>query len=1028
MLIVFIVLALIGVGLIPSLNVNFTPTYSKPAITITYSLPNSSPDIVEQSVTSPLENALSQIEGVNKIYSISRYNSGQITLDFDKSEDMGFRKFEVSTQVRNLYKKLPETLSYPRIEQRGGDIQNNEESPILVYSVNGPYAPFKLEKDIEDIIRKPLSQLADVKEVQVSGAIPLQISIDFDPTILLRYGITKSEISQAISRLGNSSYPGLMSTGSGQHFFLKLDSRLPKLNALEETQIVTREGRPIYLKDLAHIFIEEQEPTSYQRINGQNAIYVNIFAREGSNKIVLADRIKSLVTSQSELSGDLDILLEQDETMFLREEMDKIYQRTGLSVLILVVFIFLINRNFRYLVTLFLGIVVNLCLTAILVYILDVELHIFSIAGLTISFGLIVDNAIVMLDHMHRKGNRGIFVALLAASLTTVAALLMVLLLPEAERRDLTDFSIVVAINLCVSLLIALFFTPALYHLLFGSTIRNKSHVSIKRIRRKVRVIGYYSRSIRFLVRYRKSFIFLVILGFGLPVFKLPVEWEGKDWYNSTIGSDKYQDDIRPVTDKLLGGALRKFVTEVYEGWVYREPERTKLYVNAQLPFGTTLTDANFVISKVEDYLQGVEGIDKFTTNVNNRTGRVEITFEEEYENSALPYQLKARLQARSIDLTGVRWSIFGVGRGFSAGGERNEIPNFRIKMVGYNYDELAKQSEVMADLLMTNRRVQEVKTNQQIAWYNEKTSEYVLEFDINRLARAGINRGQVLTMLSDFANPSSSRLRVNYGDDIIPVLIRSSGARDFSKYNLMNDALPLDTTRFIKVKNFASLTFEETANEIHKENRQYIRIVAFDYLGSARFGSQHMNNVIELMNERMPVGYEVDSNRNRFNFNKAERDYGLLILLILAIFFICAILFENLKQPFFIIVTVPISFIGLFLIFSVLDFPFDQGGYAAFVMLGGLVVNASIFVVNDLNNMSLKNYNRAVIRAVLGKAQPIFLTILSTCFGLIPFLMEGESEVFWFALAIGTIGGLIFSIFAVFVCLPVFLSTKKIT
>jgi len=133
----------------------------------------------------------------------------------------------------------------------------------------------------------------------------------------------------------------------------------------------------------------------------------------------------------------------------------------------------------------------------------------------------------------------------------------------------------------------------------------------------------------------------------------------------------------------------------------------------------------------------------------------------------------------------------------------------------------------------------------------------------------------------------------------------------------------------------------------------------------------------------------------------------------------------DSLRQPFFIILTIPISFIGLFLIFSLFDFPFDQGGYAAFVMLGGLVVNASIFIVNDLNNARLKHYNRSVIKSVLGKAQPILLTILSTCFGLIPFLVEGESEVFWFALAIGTIGGLVFSVVGVFLCLPVFLSIK---
>ena len=1027
--IVFVALAIVGVALVPGLRVNFTPTYIKPAITITYGLPNSSPDIVERLATAPLENALSQVAGIKKIYSISKYNGGTIELSFDKKEDMAFRKFEVNAIIRNIYKKLPERLSYPRVEQRGGDTQNKEESPILFYSVNGPFAPYKIQQEITETLKKPLSQLNEVKEVAIFGANPLQITVDFDTEKLLRYGLTKASITQAISAFTDTSYPGIIEMAAGQRFFLKTSGTIPDISMLEQAVIKVVDKKRILLKDVARLYIEEQSPKSYQRINAQNAVYLNVYAREQVNKIVLARKIRSLMDElKGSLMDGMELRLERDDTAYLHKEMNKVYTRTGLSVLILVIFIFVINRRIKYLFTLFLGIIVNLCITAIIIYALRVELHIFSIAGLTISFGLIVDNAIVMLDHLHRKRNSRIFVALLAASLTTIMALLMVLLLPEEERRDLTDFSIVVAINLGVSLLIALFFTPALYLLLFKEKTQGKRafSLSIKAIKRRVRWFGIYSKAIYFLARYRKAFIVVIILGFGLPVFKLPIQWEGQEWYNKTIGSDRYQDGIRPVTDKVLGGALRKFVTEVYEGWVYKEPQQTKLYVNARLPFGTTLQDANFVIGKVEEYLLGVKGLDKFVTNVNNRTARIEITFGPAYENSSLPYQLKARLQARSIDLTGVAWSIYGVGRGFSVGGERSEVPNFRVKMKGYNYDELGRQAETMAGKLLVNKRVQEVKTNQQIGWGREKTSEYVLEFEVPRLASAGISRSQVMQMLGDFSNPSAAAIRANYRQEKIPIFIKAEGAEGFSKFDMMEKALPLDTSRFLKVKDYASLSFEVSANEIHKEDRQYLRIVAFDYMGSYKFGARHRDQVVETMNRTMPVGYEVQANDRYFSFSKTERDYGLLALLMVGIFFICAILFENLKQPLYIIFTIPISFIGLFLIFSLFDFSFDQGGYAAFVMLGGLVVNASIFVVNDLNNTSWKHYNRAVVRSVLGKAQPIILTILSTCFGLVPFLMEGENEVFWFALAIGTIGGLIFSIVAVFVCLPVFLIKRK--
>jgi multidrug efflux pump subunit AcrB len=140
--------------------------------------------------------------------------------------------------------------------------------------------------------------------------------------------------------------------------------------------------------------------------------------------------------------------------------------------------------------------------------------------------------------------------------------------------------------------------------------------------------------------------------------------------------------------------------------------------------------------------------------------------------------------------------------------------------------------------------------------------------------------------------------------------------------------------------------------------------------------------------------------------------------------------LFENLKEPFFIISMIPLSFIGLFLTFAWGGFYFDQGGYAAFVMLGGLVTNAAIFIVNDFNNLRKKKpaalYNRLLIKAAANRARTIFLTTISACCGLIPFLIEGQNEVFWFSLAAGTIGGLLFSLCAVFVVLPVLLWKKR--
>jgi multidrug efflux pump subunit AcrB len=248
--------------------------------------------------------------------------------------------------------------------------------------------------------------------------------------------------------------------------------------------------------------------------------------------------------------------------------------------------------------------------------------------------------------------------------------------------------------------------------------------------------------------------------------------------------------------------------------------------------------------------------------------------------------------------------------------------------------------------------------------------------------------------------------------------------AKDFSKYDMLYTSIPTTKNEF-KINDFSTMNLVKTSNGNHKEDRQYIRIVGFEYFGSYKFGDRYLTKILDELKIEMPEGFSAEKKTFSWSWEKTKRQYSLLFILMIAIYMICAILYENLKQPIYIISVIPISFIGTFLIFSVFDLYFDQGGYAAFILLGGLTVNAAIFIINDLNASSSKFFNRNVIKAVLGKAFPILMTIISTIAGLIPFVIGGQDEVFWFSLAIGTIGGLVFSLLAIFVFLPVMLIKK---
>jgi multidrug efflux pump subunit AcrB len=1022
-LIGFVVLSILGFATIPLLSVDLNPREREPVLTITFFIPQSSPEIIEKLATSPLEGAFSQLTELKKISSISNYDRGSITLRFDKKSDMELKKFEVSALIRQIYPQLDQRVSYPIVTQ-SAEARNDFKTPVLTYSVNGPFASFEIKKIAEDVIKPALTRYADVEEVTVRGANDLQVFVTFDIQKMQAFRISKTELNQKIIGSFGRTFPGSVPNEKGETLFVQVDQSLQDLKQLENLIIRQVDGLDVRLRDVAKLTLEEGEPTMFYRINGNNSVTVSVFNREGVNKVLLAKNIKgSIENAKGSLPAGFEVRLENDDTEFLEKELTKIYKRSGLSILILILFIFLINRNLKYLSILFAGIVVNLSLCAMVLYFLKVDIHLYSLAGLTISFGLIVDNAIVMMDHLHKYRNRKVFLALLAASLTTIAALMIVFFLPEEDRKNLTEFSIVVSVMLGISLLIALFFTPAFYEVLFKDTLQKGRGLSISKLRKRVLSLRRFESGIAWTARYRKSFLIGLVLLFGTPIFFLPAKWEGQEWYNKTVGNTFYQEEIRPWVDKALGGSMRMFVRGVYEKSSYREAEETRLYISARLPFGNTLEQMDFIMREFEAYLKDVKGIDQFVTYVQSgQSAQIVITFEEAYEKSALPYQLKGKLSVKSTDWSGAQWNIYGVGQGFYTGGGGEGIPSFRVEMKGYNFDELERQSNSLAEKLLTHKRIPKVNTNERLSYNEQKTEEYVLRLNQNQIALGETNQFEVINALQDMSKPQSPSTFVTLDDQNYGLVIREKQAEKFSKFDLEQKGLIGGEDRIFKISDYGTLTKETTTNALHKEDRQYIRVVSFEYMGSGKFGNEYLDEVLVEMKQTMPIGYEASKQGWDWDFEKTQRQYGLLGLLIIGIFVICTVLFENLKQPVYIISIIPISFIGLFLIFSLFDFYFDQGGYAAFVMLGGLAVNAGIFIVNDLNNRTQGNYNRNILKSVAGKAIPILLTILSTCFGLIPFLLEGQNEVFWFSLAIGTVGGLIFSMVGVFWVLPVLL------
>jgi multidrug efflux pump subunit AcrB len=776
-----------------------------------------------------------------------------------------------------------------------------------------------------------------------------------------------------------------------------------------------------------------------------NTINMVFYPEEGANNIKVAKMVKDHIAQiKKTLPAGYSILLSYDQTKFVSAEIHKVVMRTIFSMIILLIFVLLISRQFRYLVLILVSLTANLVIAAIFYYLLKIEIHLYSLAGITVSFGIIIDNSIVMIDHLQHQGNKKVFLAILAATLTTVGALSILFFLSEAQKINLVDFAEVIIVNLFVSLLIALFFIPALMDKLPLVSRKNKRYFRGKR--RMAVFTRHYSRFILSLYRIRWAFILLLILGFGLPVYMLPekigkeepfgreqkVEKEDNTWaalYNKTIGSSFYQQTLRPVTDKVLGGALRLFTENVFESSFYSSPQRTILYVTGGMPEGSTVQQLNEAVEKMENFINKYDEVQMYETSINNyRSGRITIYFKPEVENGSFPYFLKGALISKANNVGGLDWSVYGIGRGFS-NALYSGYKNSQIILEGYNYDQLYSYANQLKKDLLKLSRVQEVDIIGGTNFYSSKIlHEYFLDFNREQFGLNEVSLFQFYNYLQDRVYKRNLNRVYNHGE-AQPVVLLSDRSEEFNVWDLKNEPVFIKDKMF-KLGMLTSVEKKKTGNEIFKENQQYQLSVAYDFIGPGTFAQRIQKKKIEEMNAALPLGYKARS-RSWWGWRRDDKSqYYLIFLVIVIIYFICSILLESLVQPLAIISMIPLAYIGVFLTFYLFDFNFDQGGFASFILLAGIVVNSGLYIINDYNNFcrerNVKKSMRLYLKAFNHKIIPVYLTILSTILGLFPFIWGGQKEVFWFAFAVGAMGGLIFSLLAVLVYLPLFMGLRN--
>lgn len=1047
LIVAFICVALIGLALIPLLPVKLNPSRTLPGFTVQFSMPGTSSRVVEIEATSKLEAMLARIKGIKNIYSTSDNGSGSITIELDKYADIDAVRFEASTIIRQTWPQLPDGVSYPYIRMKRPD--ENASRPFMSFTLNAPSTPILIQQYADEHIKTRLAQIQGIYKIDLSGATPMEWVLEYDSEQLRRLGITLSDIQQAVSRYYLKEFLGTYnvesSTGGKEWIRLALmpETKDEGFDA-SRIRVKSAEGKLISLDELVTVSHMEEAPQSYYRINGLNSIYLSITAEETANQLQLSKQVKEEMEAiQKVLPAGYEIHTSYDATEFIHEELNKIYLRTGLTVLILLFFVLIITLNPRYLFLIVVSLSINIAVAVIFYYLFGLEMQLYSLAGITVSLNLVIDNTIVMTDHILHRRNLKAFMSILAATLTTMGALVIIFFLDEKIRLNLQDFAAVVIINLAVSLFVALFFVPALIEkigLKKRKRRRTQSRFFLLRASLPRRITVYFTRfygwMIRKLCRWRVAVCILLILLFGLPVFMLPdkVEGEGRatEWYNKTLGSSTYKEKIKPIVDKALGGSLRLFIQKVYNGSYFTRNEEVVLYVYANLPNGSTLEQMNELIKKMEIYLSQFKEIKQFQTSVYNaRRGNINIYFTKEYQNSGFPYTLKANIISKALQLGGGSWGVYGLqDQGFS-NDVREGAGSFQVKMYGYNYDELYEWAEKLKAKLLTHRRIKEVIINSYFSYWKDDYQEFYFNLNRERMAQENINANILFSTIRPIYGKNMEIGSVVAENGSEKIKLSSKQSQEYDIWAMQYFPYGTDDKQY-KLSELATMEKGQMPQQVAKENQQYRLCLQYEYIGSGEQGNKILKRDLEEFNKELPMGYTAQSERESWGWGKKDNKQYLLLLVVIAIiFFTTSILFNSLKQPLAIIFIIPVSYIGVFLTFYWFKLNFDQGGFASFVLLCGITVNASIYILNEYNAIRRRHPRMSALRAYTkawnAKILPIFLTVVSTILGFIPFMVGTDKEAFWFPLAAGTIGGLVMSIIGIFFFLPVFVLKKRV-
>ena len=1004
----YVAVALLGAFAWQNIPIEMLPDTELPRLTLTGRWRGASPETVEAFLTSPLESTIQQIKGVEKIVSTSYEEQGagvsSIEIEFERQTDMDFARLDLSERIAALEEDLPEAVEPVQLEPYiPEEFQSQGRSNrILTYQLTGPYTLESLRAHVDDVIKPGLEQVEGVGQVIVFGGRERLLRVELDEEQILAMGLTPQVVESRIRDLDLVREAGAIREGTREST-LTIEDRAQDAEDILNTIVVTLRDRPVRLADVARVSEAYNEPLLLNRVDGRPAVTFIIEKEARVNTVEVADAVKARMTALERFNPfESTIVVLSDASENIKRQLSDLRYRALVAGAVIFLVLLLFLRSFRSAGMIFLTIVFSVLISLNLIYFGGLTLNLLTLMGLAMGFGLIVDNSIVVLENVYRRWERGkeagaaaeegskeVVLPILAATATTLIVFVPFVYLQGELRVFYVPLAVVVGLTLMASLFVAFTFIPSL-----------SAQILTIGYGRRSRPPGRPSASPPLYVRFYRA-----LVGFTLR----------HPW--SAIS----------ITLICFGGSFHLFDKYVSRGIIWGGrfgSQETYVEVNINLPRGSDMDRADALASFFEERIADMPEVERYETTVWGQRARIHLTFPEALEHTGVPVAIKEQMVNYSLGFTGADVRVRGVGPSFFYGGGSNP-PNYSITVLGYNYLQVRDIAENLGSRLRRMSRIEDVDTNASSRFFSrDRASEFVVEIDRTALARYDMTVQDLtarMTAAIAGARPRQSSLQM--GGDEIEFEVKLAGSEIMDVYRLTQTVITGVDGTGIRLGDVVRISERDVLARIRRENQQYERRVAYEFRGPNRLGDLVRDQVLE--STAVPEGYTVEAAED-WLWSDEERSqiYLVLIVSILLIYMVTAALFESFRQPLCVLLTVPMALIGVFMIFFYTNASFTREAYIGVIMMGGIVVNNAILLVDHINRVREQAgwpLKRAILEGTLERVRPILMTTTTTVLGLLPLVLKSQTagSNIWDALGYALIGGMLSSTFFVLTTTP---------